>query len=51
MNVWSVCAYVQANLGLRCPQIALGPFSCIENHMIVPLLCKQNIFYKINWTR
>ena len=29
---WSACAYEQADLGLRCPQIALGSFSCVEHH-------------------
>ena len=30
---WSACANAQADLGLRCPQIAWGPFMCVAHHM------------------
>ena len=36
----SACTYVQADQGLRCPQIVQGPFSCVVHHVFMELWCQ-----------
>ena len=44
---WSACANAQADLGLRCPQIAFRCFSCIAHHIFTGKYC---LIYQVTYS-